>query len=140
MSNDPSNPGITLGIPPEERKARKESLVALHRKLQGAAGAGVRPAEVMVGAGDLLRRTRAAGVMEIQVESILAAVPREPLEAWLLKDPAVSLDAALDRALAEGGEAGLADDLEEQEMWASAAHEALMARDRAESARAAVDR
>ena len=120
--------------------ARQEPLRALHRKLQEASAGSLRPAEVMVGAGHLLRRSRAAGLQESEIESILGTVSREALEAWLHKDPAVALEAALERALEEGGEAGLADDAQEQEVWASSAHEALMARDRAESARVAVDR
>lgn len=120
---------------------RAEALSALFRKLQAASpGSQLKPVEAMVGAGDLLRRSRAAQVGVSQVEAILGGIPREPLEAWLSKAPAVALEPALDRALSEGGEAGLAEDGEEREVWASSAHEALMARDRAESARVAIDR
>ena len=108
---------------------RAEALSALFRKLQAAGQGGpVKPVEAMVGAGDLLRRASAAQLGVSQVEAILAGIPREPLEAWLAKAPATALEAALDRALAEGGEAGLAEDAEEREVWASSAHEALMAR------------
>ncbi len=119
---------------------RVEALTALFHKLQAGGQGGMKPAELMVSAGDLLRRTRAAGAGESQVESILGAVPRDQLESWLARDPAVALEAALDRAMSEGGEAGLAEDGEEREVWASSAHEALMARDRAESARVAISR
>ncbi|HYV45408.1 MAG TPA: hypothetical protein VFA20_11125 [Myxococcaceae bacterium] len=130
-----ANGGVTLTM-------RTEALTALYRKLQTAGEVGaMKPVETMVGAGDLLRRTHAAGLLsESQVEVVLGAVPRGPLEAWLAKAPAVALEAALERALSEGGEAALAEDGEEREVWASSAHEALMARDRAESARVAIDR
>ena len=128
-SNDGTSPAV-----------RAETLGALFRKLQAATQLQMKPAEIMVGAGDLLRRTRAAGLGESQVESLLGAVPREQLEGWLARDPAIALEAALERALSEGAEAGLAEDGDEREVWASSAHEALMSRDRAESARVAISR
>ena len=60
---------------------------------------------------------------------VMPLVTGGTLRDWLSKP------VPLDRALQEGGEAGLAEDGEERELWASSAHEALMARDRAESAR-----
>ncbi|HEY8209596.1 MAG TPA: hypothetical protein VIG99_19045 [Myxococcaceae bacterium] len=121
---------------------RAKALSVLFRKLQVTAGQGgaVKAAEAMVGVGDLLRRTRTAGLGESQVEAILSRIGRESLEAWLVKSPVAALEAAMDRALSEGGEAALAEDGAEREIWASSADEALMARDRAESARVAIDR
>src|SRR5258706_15762179 len=108
-----ANDGVTPTV-------RAEALSALFRKLQAAGPGGmVKPAEAMVGAGDLLRRTRAAGLGESQVEAILAGVERGSLEAWLSRNPVAALEAALDRALQEGGEGGLGGGGGGRERWAS---------------------
>ena len=94
-SNDGGTPNV-----------RAEALSALFLKLQVVGQAGpVKPAEAMVGAGDLLRRTRAAGLGESQVEAILSGVGREPLESWLAKSPVAALEAAMDSG-AGGGRGG----------------------------------
>jgi hypothetical protein len=94
----------------------------------------------MVAAGEILRRTRAVGVEPSEVEMALQQISKPVLDAWIQEDPCSGVEPALRRALEEGAEAVLSDDAEERLLWSASGFEALLARDRAESARVALDR
>lgn len=126
----------------EKYAARVQELESLGRELAG----GRRPGEVapVVGrvleaAGDLLRRKGAVPCPQGSVEKVLTLVPEPGLSSWASGVDEQSHAARLSQAATQAVESALPDDDEDGKVLAGYAMDALLARDRLESALVALE-
>lgn len=121
---------------------RGERIAALRdlAKRLSARSADLAPQDVLPAAGELVRRSAAAGVDLGEVDAALKALTPSGVHESLASLSLDEVGAQLGRAAEEALESGLSETQDEKDMWAASALEALGARDRAESAKVAAHR
>jgi hypothetical protein len=114
-------------------------LARTHSALEGPAQASAAGA-LLCAAGDLLRRSRSVNASATEIDSALRELPSAAVQGWLASVDVAACGRALDRAATEAVEGALAETPDEREMWSTSAADALIERDRVESARSGLQR
>jgi hypothetical protein len=121
-------PPVTAKKPAQD-KLVADLVVGLHSKMA---------AVVVQAAGDVLRRSARCGAeLVAEADEALAALSTADVRAVVSAIDVEGCRRSVERAGAEAFEAAFAESPEEREVFATSAHDALLARDRAESSLAA---
>ncbi|MBL8922891.1 MAG: hypothetical protein JNJ54_28845 [Myxococcaceae bacterium] len=128
--------------PIEKYQARIDELESLRTELQAASRPDPAPVvgRVLEAAGDLLRRRLKVSCDEQRIDQALAVVPEKGLLAWLDGVKAEDVRSRVERAADQAVDAAIPESDGDGRTLTVWAMQALMARDRLESARFAVER
>lgn len=128
--------------PIEKYQARVDELESLRTELQAASRPDPAPVvgRVLEAAGDLLRRRLKVSSDEQRIDQALAVVPEKGLLAWLDGVKADEVRSRVERAADQAVDAAIPESDGDGKTLTVWAMQALMARDRLESSRFAVER